>query len=149
MELTHNTKCHNETLISTGGKKMNLEELDDWLKSEDGQSSLQKVIDEMEIEEELATKLENKSTLVYKDGQKVMLGDVFIDEYHEQLEDSIYSYGATSYVYRINEDNTIDNCLSSCFAWKANNYKFDSERSRLVRRNGKLQNPIYDSVMIE
>ncbi|MGM1044789.1 MAG: hypothetical protein ACQEXX_01445 [Bacillota bacterium] len=107
---------------------------------------LRQMIEEIKVEEELATKIEKESNLTYYDGQKVMIGDVFIEEdRRESSEDS--PYGKTSYVYRINEDGAIDNCFSSNFAWKANNYPFDSSRSRLIRRNGKLQNPLWDEEM--
>lgn len=124
-----------------------LKEWEDWLDSEEGKAMIQQAVEEMDAEEELAAKLEEVSTLVYRDGQKVMRGDVFIDEYHEQLEEN--PYGVTSHVHRINDDGTIDNCFSSCYAWKANNYQFVSERSRLIRRNGKLLNPMYDSIVVK
>lgn len=124
-----------------------LKEMKTFLASDEGKKSMTELATRMDAEEELAAELESKSTLVYKDGQKVMRGDVFIDDYHENLKEQ--PYGATSYVARINEDGTIDNCFASCTALRANGYKFTPEASRLVRRNGKLQSPLDGPVTIE
>jgi hypothetical protein len=124
---------------------VNVKAMEKWLDSDEGKAMLAEQLRQLEAEEQLAAELEAKSTLTYQDGQKVVRGDVFIDKYHEQLQD--HPFGVTSYVYRINEDDTLDICASSCFAWKANNYKFEPSRSRLVRRNGKLQNPLFDPII--
>lgn len=76
-----------------------------------------------------------------------MIGDVYIDQ-RDILDDCFNMYGDTNYVYRINEDDTLDVCFSSCYAWKANGVAFNSTTSELVRRNGKLQNPLYDEKIV-
>ncbi|RXZ78097.1 hypothetical protein EBB07_29015 [Paenibacillaceae bacterium] len=122
----------------------NLEvEMDKWFESEEGKNALLNAYADLNKEETIASDIEMKSSLKYSDGQKVHRADVFIEEGFQEED----PYGKTMYVYRINEDDTLDICLSSCFAWKVNEFRFMPDISRLIKRNGKLQNPLFDNLI--
>jgi hypothetical protein len=106
---------------------------EEYMDSEEGQKTLNEMAEQLDNEEKLSLDLEQKSKLTYKDGQKVLMGDIFIDV----DEPNIFIY-----VYKINEDNTINACFHCTIALKANHWTFNSENHILIERNGKLNNPL-------
>lgn len=123
-----------------------LKRINEWFDSEEGARKVKELVSKMNNEEESAKRAEKESKLTYKDGQKVLRSDVFIDE-RDELNGEYSEYGITNYVHRINENGTLDVCFSSNYAWKSNDHPFNPKTSRLIKRKGKLQNPLYDSVI--
>jgi hypothetical protein len=111
-----------------------LKEMEEYFNSDEGRNSLIEFATKVENEEKLSKELESKSKLCYKNGEKVLIGDVF---YYPDEQPR-----AARYISRINEDETIDACLHCTIALKMTNCYFDQERAVLVERNGKLHNPL-------
>lgn len=124
-------------------KLEDLEELEAWFDSEEAEEMIKNFVKEQEESE----RLEKASKLTYPNGHKVKMCDVFIDlEAKERcdLDPSKVHYGYYRYVYRINEDESVDLCLDANFALKSNNVHFDFNNAQLVERKVKLYNPLQE-----
>ncbi|WP_099301885.1 hypothetical protein [Bacillus sp. Marseille-P3800] len=117
----------------------------EWFNSEEGKRSIEELYERIDSEQESARQLELKSNLKYPDGQKVRRADLYIDlEAKERYFKSSKSepYGYYCYVFRINEDETIDVCFDANFALKMNDYPVDFSKAQLVERDHDLYSPI-------
>ncbi|WP_080845637.1 hypothetical protein [Cytobacillus gottheilii] len=128
---------------------MDLEQLRNWFASEEGKQSVEKLIDELKLEESEAIKAEENSKLTYPDGQKVKRGDLFIDtEAKRRCESDPSSevFGYYNYVYRINEDETVDLCIDGNFALKLNSTPFNFDNAELIERDANLYSPLEEII---
>ena len=99
-----------------------------WINSEEGRRKIKQLISEYEQEKREAKRIEESSKLKYPNGKKVKRGDLFEDlDRKENYKNNPKQepYGYQMYVYRINEDDTVDLCLNRNFALKLNDVPFD------------------------
>ncbi|MCK1999832.1 hypothetical protein MZM54_00360 [[Brevibacterium] frigoritolerans] len=126
---------------------MDLKELKEWFSTEKGKQSIENFAREMEEEEKESKRLEEISNLKYPNGLKVKRSDLFIDleaKNRYELDPSSEPYGYYMYVYKINEDNSVDLCINANFAIKLNDVHFDFKNANLVKRNAELHSPLDD-----
>lgn len=123
-----------------------LDDMDSWFDSEEGKKSIRDFWESLEKEEQEKKRLEKASNLRYADGRKVKIGDLFINKSAKDYFDSdpYKLYGYHRYVYRINEDETVDLCIDANFAWKLNEMPFNPDNSELVERKVRLYSPLDD-----